>query len=72
MVMYYLKSRDLKKIEGRKFALRIQKNSQDSVRFAAKCAERFNVPSIVLAPSTESGMTVGSGNSSSTRLVVVR
>lgn len=33
MVMYYLKSRDLKKIEGREFALRIQKNSQDSVRF---------------------------------------
>jgi len=34
MVMYYLKSRDLKKIEGREFTLRIQKNSQDSVRFA--------------------------------------
>ena len=33
MVMYYLKSRDLKKIEGREFTLRIQKNSQDSVRF---------------------------------------
>ena len=33
MVMYYLKSRDLKKIEGRQFTLRIQKNSQDSVRF---------------------------------------
>jgi hypothetical protein len=33
MVMYYLKSRDLKNIEGREFALRIQKNSQDSVRF---------------------------------------
>lgn len=32
MVMYYLKSRDLKKIEGREFTLRIQKNSQDSVR----------------------------------------
>lgn len=31
--MYYLKSRDLKKIEGREFTLRIQKNSQDSVRF---------------------------------------
>jgi hypothetical protein len=27
MVMYYLKSRDLKKIEGREFTLRIQKNS---------------------------------------------
>ena len=33
MVMYYLRSRDLKKIEGREFTLRIQKNSQDSVRF---------------------------------------
>jgi hypothetical protein len=33
MVMYFLKSRDLKKIEGREFTLRIQKNSQDSVRF---------------------------------------
>jgi hypothetical protein len=33
MVMYYLKSRDLKKIEGREFTLRIQKNSQDSVRY---------------------------------------
>ena len=33
MVMYYLKGRDLKKIEGREFTLRIQKNSQDSVRF---------------------------------------
>ena len=32
MVMYYLKSRDLRKIEGREFTLRIQKNSQDSVR----------------------------------------
>lgn len=33
MVMYYLKSRELKKIEGREFTLRIQENSQDSVRF---------------------------------------
>jgi hypothetical protein len=33
MVMYYLKSRDLKKIEGREFTLRIQRNSQDSIRF---------------------------------------
>jgi hypothetical protein len=33
MVMYYLKSRELRKIEGREFSLRIQKNSQDSVRF---------------------------------------
>jgi hypothetical protein len=33
MVMHYLKSRELKKIEGREFTLRIQRNSQDSVRF---------------------------------------
>lgn len=33
MVMYYLESRELRKIEGREFTLRIQKNSQDSVRF---------------------------------------
>ena len=32
MVLYYLKSRDLRKIEGREFTLRLQKNSQDSVR----------------------------------------
>ncbi len=32
MVMFYIQSRDLKKIEGREFTLRIQKNSQDSVR----------------------------------------
>jgi hypothetical protein len=33
MVLFYIKSRDLKKIEGREFTLRIQTNSQDSVRF---------------------------------------
>jgi hypothetical protein len=33
MVLYYLKSRDLKKMEGREFTLRIQKNSQNSIRF---------------------------------------
>lgn len=32
MVLYYLLSRDLKKIEGYQFTLRVQKNSQDSVR----------------------------------------
>ena len=32
MVLYYLMSRDLKAIEGREFTLRVQKNSQDSVR----------------------------------------
>lgn len=31
MVLYYLRSRDLKKIEGLEFTLRMQKNSQDSV-----------------------------------------
>jgi pimeloyl-ACP methyl ester carboxylesterase len=30
---------------------------------AAKCVERFGVPSIVLAPSTEPGLVVGSGRS---------
>ena len=33
MVMFYIQSRDLKKIEGKEYTLRIQKNSQDSVRF---------------------------------------
>jgi hypothetical protein len=32
MVLYYLLSRDLKKVEGQQFTLRAQKNSQDSVR----------------------------------------
>ncbi len=32
MALYYLLSRDLKKIEGQQFTLRAQKNSQDSVR----------------------------------------
>ena len=32
MVLYYLKSRDLRKVEGPEFTLRIQKNSQDSVK----------------------------------------
>ena len=32
MVLYYLLSRDLKKIEGREFTLRAQRNGQDSVR----------------------------------------
>jgi hypothetical protein len=32
MVLFYLMSRELKKIEGHEFTLRIQKNSQDSVR----------------------------------------
>jgi hypothetical protein len=31
MVLYYLLSRDLKKIEGKEFTLRLQKNCQDSV-----------------------------------------
>ena len=31
MVLYFLASRGLKKIEGREFTLRLQKNSQDSV-----------------------------------------
>ena len=32
MVLFYLMSREIKKLEGRQFTLRIQKNSQDSVR----------------------------------------
>lgn len=32
MALYYLLSRDLKKIEGQQFSLRAQKNSQDSVK----------------------------------------
>jgi Siphovirus Gp157 len=32
MVMFYLMSRELKKIEGQEFTLRVQKNSQDSVK----------------------------------------
>lgn len=32
MVLFYLMSRELKKIEGHEFTLRVQKNSQDSVR----------------------------------------
>lgn len=35
MVLYYLMSRDLKKLEGAEFTMRIQKNGQDSVRITA-------------------------------------
>jgi hypothetical protein len=38
MVLYYLLSRDLKKIEGHQFTLRVQKNSQDSVRITNEAA----------------------------------
>lgn len=38
MVLYYLQSRDLKKIEGYQFTLRAQKNSQDSVRITDEAA----------------------------------
>jgi hypothetical protein len=38
MVLYYLLSRDLKKIEGQQFTLRAQKNSQDSVRINDQAA----------------------------------
>jgi len=38
MVLYYLLSRDLKRIEGYQFALRAQKNSQDSVRITDEAA----------------------------------
>jgi hypothetical protein len=32
MVLFYLMSREIRKIEGREFTLRVQKNSQDSVK----------------------------------------
>jgi hypothetical protein len=38
MVLFYLLSRDLKKIEGREYTLRAQKNSQDSVRITDETA----------------------------------
>jgi hypothetical protein len=38
MVLYYLLSRDLKKLEGYQFTLRAQKNSQDSVRITDEAA----------------------------------
>jgi hypothetical protein len=38
MVLYYLLSRELKKIEGYQFTLRAQKNSQDSVRITEEAA----------------------------------
>jgi hypothetical protein len=38
MVLYYLLSRDLKKIEGQQFTLRVQKNGQDSVRITDQAA----------------------------------
>jgi hypothetical protein len=38
MVLYYLMSRDHKKIEGYQFTLRAQKNSQDSVRITDEAA----------------------------------
>ena len=38
MVLYYLLSRDLKKIEGSQFTLRAQKNSQDSVQITDEAA----------------------------------
>jgi Siphovirus Gp157 len=38
MVLYYLLTRDLKKIEGYQFTLRAQKNSQDSVRITDEAA----------------------------------
>ena len=34
LVMYYLQSREMTKIEGKQFTLRCQKNSQDSVRIS--------------------------------------
>lgn len=38
MVLYYLLSRGLQKIEGQQFTLRAQKNSQDSVKITNQAA----------------------------------
>ena len=38
MALYYLLSRDLKKIEGQQFTLRAQRNSQDSVKITDEAA----------------------------------
>jgi hypothetical protein len=38
MVLYYLLSRDFKKIEGYQFTLRVQKNGQDSVKITDQAA----------------------------------
>lgn len=38
MVLYYLLSRNLQKIEGQQFTLRAQKNSQDSVKITDQSA----------------------------------
>ncbi|MBS1805484.1 MAG: siphovirus Gp157 family protein [Acidobacteria bacterium] len=38
MALYYLLTRDLKKIEGQQFTLRAQKNSQESVRITDEAA----------------------------------
>ena len=54
MVLYYLMSRDLKTIEGREFTLRVQKNSQDSVRITDEavlpkcfCRIEARIPGII-------------------------
>jgi hypothetical protein len=54
MVLYYLLSRDLKKIEGYQFTLRAQKNSQDSVRITDEtavpkcyCSIEARIPGII-------------------------
>jgi len=54
MVLYYLMSRNLKTIEGREFTLRVQKNSQDSVRITDEavlpkcfCRIEARIPGII-------------------------
>ena len=54
MVLYYLLSRDLKKIEGYQFTLRVQKNTQDSVRITDEatlpksyCRIEARIPGII-------------------------
>ena len=41
MVLYFLAARGLKKIEGKEFTLRTQKNSQDSVRITDEAVRPF-------------------------------
>ncbi len=38
MILFYLMSRELKKVDGREFTLRMQKNSQDSVKIVDEAA----------------------------------
>ena len=47
MVLFYMLSRELKKIEGYQFTLRAQKNSQDSVRITDEAAVRSHIAGLM-------------------------